>query len=422
MKKLSFLLVSAALVTGCNNESAQDVEAANNDSGNHNTEETPAVKGGASDGENNGNSNNDETNEENNEEISEENMETQNVEELFEQVENNSPTSDRIQALEEIAMYYYWHGGDLEEAEEEIFEGITLHGDYDVVEESFRQATEIDPYNTDLMYSLGSAQILQQDIEGALTTYERMLNMDENHFEAQLMHAIYSNIEGNEEDYETGLERLDEIDSERAESYRENISAVEEIQELSLNTEVPADLPDEDHAFVVLGYALSDEGEMEETLLERLKVAKEAAEENPDSKLIVTGGVPRQGITEADVMHEWLIDEGIDEDRIIKEDMATDTVENGLFSMHIAEEENIEDITMITSASHMRRALVIFGEANEYLTEKNGSEVEREFSHVVYLDYDSVEEAEEFGVEEEIVIYRDLMRATGIWAYPGLQR
>ncbi|PTL39129.1 ElyC/SanA/YdcF family protein [Alkalicoccus saliphilus] len=415
MKKIAFLVASASVLAGCSGQQAQEALASN--SGNEEN-----VKGNGVQEENGEAAGNSEENNESVSDDSDEIAEADSIEELFERVANNSPTSERIQALEEIAMYYYWHGGDVLQAEEEVFEGITLHGDYDVVEEAFRQATEIDPYDTDLMYSLASAQILQQEIDEALHTYERMLNMEEDHFEAQLMHAIYSGIEGDDEAFESGMEALDTIDEERAASYRENITSVEEIQELSFNTEVPEDLPDENHAFVVLGYALSDEGEMEETLLERLKVAKEAAEQNPDSKLIVSGGVPRQGITEADVMHEWLIEEGIEEDRIIKEDMATDTVENGLFSMQIAEEEQIEDITMITSASHMRRALVIFEEVDDYITQKNGSDVERDFSHVVYLDYDSVEEAETFEREEEIVVYRDLMRATGIWAYPGLQR
>jgi hypothetical protein len=38
-------------------------------------------------------------------------------------------------------MYYYWHGGDLEKAEKEIFKGITLKGKYDVVEQAFKEAT-----------------------------------------------------------------------------------------------------------------------------------------------------------------------------------------------------------------------------------------------------------------------------------------
>ncbi|WP_411843119.1 ElyC/SanA/YdcF family protein [Salinicoccus sp. HZC-1] len=362
-----------------------------------------------------------ESDENTNEEASGE-EETTSASELFNQVKNNEPTSERISALEDIGMHYYWHGGDIKEAEEEIFSGISLHGDYDVVEQAFRQATVLDPYDLDLKYSLASAQILQQKIPEALATYEEILAHEPDNFEAQLMHAIYSKVEEDGESYETGFKKLHEIDNERAEEYKERVNKVEDIQSVSLNTEVPQDIPEENHAFVVLGYALSDEGEMEETLLERLKVAKKAAESYPNSKIIVSGGVPKEGITEADVMHEWLIEEGIEEDRIFKEDLATDTVENGLFSMDILKAQEVKDMTLITSASHMRRALVVFDDVNHMMENTDENAGERDISHIAYMDYDTQEEAQEFGKDEEIVVYRDLIRASGIWSYPGLQR
>lgn len=88
------------------------------------------------------------------EQMDENTVEEETPEELFEQVQNNAPTQERLDALVDIAMHYYWYGGDLNVAEEEFFQGITLHGDYDVVEESFRQATIIDPLDTDLRRSL----------------------------------------------------------------------------------------------------------------------------------------------------------------------------------------------------------------------------------------------------------------------------
>lgn len=344
------------------------------------------------------------------------------IEDLFNQVKNNSPTSERIQALEDIAMHYYWYGGDLKVAEEEIFKGITLHGDYDAVEEAFKLAVEIDPYDTDLKYSLASTQVLQKKVPEALQTYEEILNFDKDHFDAQLMHAIYSKVDGDEDSFNAGLKKLAEMDEKKAKEYEEKIDLVEKINDVNLETEVPEDINQDNHAFVVLGYALSEEGEMEETLLERLKVAKEAAETYPDSKIIVTGGVPKQGITEADVMFDWLVEQGIDEERVIKEDNATDTVENALFSMEIAKNENVKDITIISSATHMRRALVIFNEVNQMNAKKGDDLTARTITNIVYMDFENKEETKNPSKDEELVIYRDLMRATGIWQFPGLQR
>ena len=41
-------------------------------------------------------------------------------------VRNDEATSYRLNQLKDIAMYYYWHGGDLQKAEKEIFKGVTL--------------------------------------------------------------------------------------------------------------------------------------------------------------------------------------------------------------------------------------------------------------------------------------------------------
>ncbi|MBT2216738.1 YdcF family protein [Virgibacillus dakarensis] len=346
----------------------------------------------------------------------------QSPEELFNKVKNNSPTSERIKALEDIAMHYYWYGGDVKKAEKDVFKGITLHGDYDVVEEAFRQATKIDPYNLDLKYSLASAHILQKEIPEALDTYQQILAFDNNQFNARLLYAIYSKVQGNDKEFESNFDELIKMNKEKADLYKKRIELVEQIKEEPFNRSVPDDLSKKNHAFVVLGYALSDEGEMQDTLKERLKVAKKAADTYPNSKIIVSGGVPKKGNTEADVMFDWLTEQGIDKDRIIKEDLATDTVENALFSMDIAEQENIEDITLITSASHMRRALVIFNEINQMHEKINNETPDRQISNIVYMDYDSDEEAKKVTKDEELVVYRDLMRASGIWAFPGLQR
>lgn len=350
------------------------------------------------------------------------NVSEESVEDLFGHVKNNSPTSERVDALKDIAMHYYWYGGDVKKAEKDVFKGITLHGDYDVVEEAFRQASKIDPYDLDLRYSIASAQVLQKDLPGALETYQSILNVDSKQFNAQLLYGIYSKVQGNEADYQSSFKKLNTINKEKADAYRDRVKLVDEMKGATLHTEVPDNISKKKHAFVVLGYALSDEGKMEDTLKERLKVAKKAADAYPDSKIIVSGGVPKKGNTEASVMFDWLKDQGISKDRIIKEDMATDTVENALFSMDIAEQENIDDITVISSASHMRRALVIFNEVNHMLEKMNHEKSNRQISNVVYMDYDSEKEMNKFPKDEEMVVYRDLMRASGVWSFPGMQR
>ncbi|PEF02072.1 hypothetical protein CON21_03735 [Bacillus thuringiensis] len=72
-------------------------------------------------------------------------------------------------------------------------------------------------------------------------------------------------------------------------------------------------------------------------------------------KIIVSGRLPEQGITAADAMSRWLISKGINKDRIILENKSMDTIENTLFTMPILEKEGFKNITLVTSASHIRR-------------------------------------------------------------------
>lgn len=69
----------------------------------------------------------------------------------------------------------------------------------------------------------------------------------------------------------------------------------------------------------------------------------------------------------------------------------------------------------------MRRALVVFNEMN-HLLEKQGDDTERDITNIVYMDFDDEDEAKEVSQDEELVIYRDLVRASGIWQFPGMQR
>lgn len=337
-------------------------------------------------------------------------------------IRNDESTSDRIEKYKEMAMYYYWHGGDIKQAEEEIFKGITLKGKYDVVENAFKAASSLDPYDLDLKFSLASTQIIQKKTAEALETYNQILNLDPNHFNANLLYGVYSKVNGDHASYKKAISKLKQIDSKKANEYLQKLETTESIIKEKLNTSAPSDLPQKDHAIVILGYALADDGSMREPLIERLKAGLAIAKQYPKSKIIVTGGVPKQGITEADAMSSWLISQGIEKDRIILENKSTDTVENALFTTEKLVKDGIKDVTLVTSASHMRRALTVFKEASDFYAKMTGESSERNFTNVVYLDYPSIEEAHEVSKDEIFVICRDLFRTSGIWQYPDLQR
>jgi tetratricopeptide (TPR) repeat protein len=350
------------------------------------------------------------------------NAEETNPNPVITPIKTDEPTSYRINQLEDIAMYYYWHGGDLKQAEEDIFKGITLKGKYDVVEAAYNEAIKLDPHDLDLKFSLASTQIIQKKIPEALTTYQQILNLDPDNYNANLLYGVYSKVNGDEKAYKTAIANLKRLDAHKTNEYLNKFSVTETIIKTKLNTDVPENLPQNNHAIVILGYALADDGTMREPLIERLNAGLAAANKYPNSKIIVTGGVPKQGNTESKLMKEWLISKGIAEERILTEDKSTDTVENALFTTAILEKEGLKDVTLVTSASHMRRALTIFTEASHFYDKMNAKNSNRAFTNVVYLDYSSIEEAHNITKDETMVIYRDLMRASGIWQYPEKQR
>ena len=66
-------------------------------------------------------------------------------------------------------------------------------------------------------------------------------------------------------------------------------------------------------------------------------IFEKAKDEYPNSKIVVTGGVPKNGVTEAGNMTNWLVEHGVAESWILPENQSTDTVENALFSTAILE-------------------------------------------------------------------------------------
>jgi uncharacterized SAM-binding protein YcdF (DUF218 family) len=98
------------------------------------------------------------------------------------------------------------------------------------------------------------------------------------------------------------------------------------------------------------------------SLYRRIEVAAQYLKDNPETVAIVSGGMGNgENISEAQCMYEYLIDMGIDGDRIILEDKSTSTEENIDFSMKIIKELSHKDakVGIITNNFHIFRAKCI---------------------------------------------------------------
>ena len=115
--------------------------------------------------------------------------------------------------------------------------------------------------------------------------------------------------------------------------------------------------PKEETTVVVLGCQVKEDGPSL-MLLRRLQAAQKYLQENPEIKCIVSGGQGDDEVmSEAECMRDWLVENGIEKERIFTEDKSTSTRENLEFSKQIIERENLcEKITVVTNEFHQYRA------------------------------------------------------------------
>lgn len=142
----------------------------------------------------------------------------------------------------------------------------------------------------------------------------------------------------------------------------------------------PAELPiTGKHAFVVLGYELAN-GEMTDELKARCDAAAHAAKAFPDSALVCSGGATGtnnpEGHTEAGLMKDYLTGTcGIAGERILTDEYAMTTLDNAINTFAILEEQEIGEITIVTSSYHQRRANLLYAVFGKIIRKKTGREI-----------------------------------------------
>jgi len=117
------------------------------------------------------------------------------------------------------------------------------------------------------------------------------------------------------------------------------------------------------HAFVVLGSGLRSDGSLPVKMIRRLQLALAAANRFPDSKILISGGAPKNGVTEAAAGMAWLINKGVHADRLIVETKSASTIGNAKNSVPLLVANKITSYTLVSDASHLRRAQVLFNAA-----------------------------------------------------------
>ena len=143
---------------------------------------------------------------------------------------------------------------------------------------------------------------------------------------------------------------------------------------------LPDGLPETDElCMIVLGFQLNPDGSMKDELIERLTVAKASAEKYPNSLIVCTGGgtaAENPDATEAGKMAKWLIENGVDPQRVIVEDQSLTTAQNAIYTYRILTEQypQVKQLAIISSDYHIATGTLLFGAEATLQAEKAGKE------------------------------------------------
>lgn len=109
---------------------------------------------------------------------------------------------------------------------------------------------------------------------------------------------------------------------------------------------------------IVLGAQIRESGPSD-VLQRRLDKAIDYLQQNPDTRVIVSGGKGgNEHISEAQGMQDYLVARGIQPERIHMEDMSTDTWENLSFSAELLDKDS-DSVVIVTNNFHVFRAVYI---------------------------------------------------------------
>ena len=108
---------------------------------------------------------------------------------------------------------------------------------------------------------------------------------------------------------------------------------------------------------IILGNRLNDDGSITEIMRKRLAATIRLNELFAPTKIILSGGVanPKAGMSEAQVMRDYLVKNGVDGDKLLLEDKSMTTKQNAEYSVPIAAKLGATEILLCTSTEHMMR-------------------------------------------------------------------
>ena len=248
------------------------------------------------------------------------------------------------------------------------YEGNGVEKDVKIAKEWFRRALDAgyEPDEED--------RALLEDVFGEGLSRQRIIE------EMVVDYGSYG--QAADEHVRTLLNNLRSADADAADRWDSIMTLWQTVNaDLTIHENVlPDGLPNTDELCIVaLGFQLNADGTMRDELIERLKVVLNSAEKYPNALIVCTGGgtaAENEASTEAGKMAEWLIANGIPEERIIIEDRSLTTAQNAIYTYDILTERypQVSQLAIVSSDYHIATGTLLFEAEAILRAEKAGGE------------------------------------------------
>lgn len=208
------------------------------------------------------------------------------------------------------------------------------------------------------LYNSAQQKFASGDVPGGLDALEQLLALTPVDANALALQSIWADQADDSVTSKAALNRLGGLNSALATASRNIITGVSTAAQIVPDTapKTVAGRP----AIVILGYGLTGNGKMAPELVRRVTAGRTQAVTSTAAPIVVTGGAPKAGVTEASAMKKWLVTNGIDATRVTEEGASGSTVSNAQNTAVILRQQGISDIILVTSPNHIRRAAADF--------------------------------------------------------------
>lgn len=262
------------------------------------------------------------------------------------------PKQGRGEPIEDLVPMYAQ-----EYAEVEEFKDIVVsfrRWEWNAVYSGLDSIIKENPDNLDAYRLQAEAYMINQNYDAALAQIDQVLLRDPSDVHALGVSAVLMRILGNEAGEAERLAVLEIVNPEAATAVSEMLNKADALFNAEYSNEPKTDMvPD---AITVFGQTPKSNGTPSSGMLSRLEVALKLAEQFPEAKIILSGGDVKTEFTEASVMKTWMLEQGVDESRIILDEAARDTLGNAIGTLIELEKLDAHKLIVVGTMLHIPRA------------------------------------------------------------------